>query len=282
MLRFAKAFIGALSLFGSSSSLAFADTERVKVVWQDLHYPPIGFTAGPLTGEGFMQQTRNWFIERLPQFDHEPREIIIARFIEQARHGTILCSTFLVQTEVRKKFLTYSTPLFEMRPVSLIVAKDRMNDVTSATINGHVDLSLIARQNQLSVGIPVGYRFGEEFTQQLADLRAAPLTAQAGELPLLVGMFDAGRLDALLAYEANVIYHQKQGQINRRIASLPIKDTMLQPVSVSCTTSEGGDQLINVVNQILSTDENRREVAGFYTHWMSQARRANFLNTLSD
>jgi len=281
-LRFSHVLVGALAFFGFFCSLAAANTDRVVVVWQDLHYPPIGFTTGPLVGEGFMQKTRNWLIEQLPQFDHETTEIIIGRFVEQARHGEILCSTFLIQTKARKNFLTYSSPLYAMRPVSLLVAKDRLDDVFAATIDGHVDLSVIARLNRLSVGIPLDYRFAEEFGQQLADLRAAPLTAQAGELPLLVRMFDAGRIDALLAYEANLIYHQKQGQLNRAMVSFPLLHTKLQPVSVSCTKSDAGDQLINAVNQILSDDENRRETARFYSQWISQSRRAEFMNALSD
>jgi len=282
ILHFAHALVCALAITVSFCPLATANTDRVKIVWQDLHYPPIGFTTGPLMGEGFMQQTRNWFIERLPQFDHATTEIIISRFLEQARNVEILCSTFLVQTEARKNFLTYSSPLYEMRPVSLLVAKERVNDVFAATIGRHVDLSEIARLNRLSVGIPLDYRFAEEFGQQLADLREAPLTTQAGELPILVRMFDAGRIDALLAYEANLIYHQKQGQLHREIVSFPLLHTRLQPVSVSCTKSDAGNQIINAVNQILSNEENRREVARFYSQWISQSRRAEFLSALSD
>ncbi|MCC9625464.1 hypothetical protein LPB41_27645 [Thalassospira sp. MA62] len=273
------AFLAASFLVSAVSTAQAHDPSesRINITWQEIHYPPVGITEGPRAGQGFMQQARNWLIERLPQFDHEIEEIAIPRIRETIREENLFCSTFLVHTDLRDRMMVFSSAMFEIYPLRFLIAEDAIPAVLPAVSDGSVDLEMVASQNRLSVGLPLGYRFDRELGLSLSHLRDAPMTAQAGELPDLIRLFEADRLDSLMIHDVNVVYHQRDGELTRASKIYPIKNAQPQEVAVSCTRTNRGHKVIAAVNELIGDKENRLLLAGFYAEWLPENMRKEFL-----
>ena len=245
-----------------------SDADNPLIVWQLAPSPPAVIVDGPSAGDGFLQRATDWFIRHLTRYRHEKRMIPIPKALDDMAKGEFICSSFLYDSPHRRDFLTFSAPILEMQPLRIFVAPEKLPALRYAMRDGSVDLGLVAQQNKLSIGMPVGFRFDDTLVPGVHDFMGSEMTQSAGTTEMTVRLFDVGRIDGFITYQFNVSYYREIGDLGRAAIPVPIMGVPNRPLPISCSgNKQQAQQIIDAVNALLSSPENRQELEAFYTRW---------------
>lgn len=251
-----------------TSRLAHADQDGNLITWQQVVLPPAVIADGYAAGEGYMEQTTNWLITHLPQFQHEKRVIPVAQALNEMSRGTPICSHFLYETHARTDYLVFSDPVLHLKPIRLFLTPDKLSTLRYAMRDGMVDLELMTNQNRLSIGMPIGFRFDDSLVPGFSTFISSQLTHSAGTIKQVVRMYEANRIDGFISYQTNVNYYRHADALTREIIAVPIMGVSTRPLPVSCSgDKERAQEIIEAINALLAAPDNRAELNRFYTRW---------------
>jgi uncharacterized protein (TIGR02285 family) len=247
-----------------------ADQDAPVIIWQQVVIPPAVIAEGPSAGTGYMEQTTNWLIANLPEFQHQKQIFPVAQGLKEMRHGAQICSNFLYETSSRYDFLTFSDPLMYLQPVQLFIAPEKFSMLRYAMIDGEVDLALMTMQQKLSIGMPIGFRFEDELIPGFAEFIKSRMTQSAGTTEKVFGLYEANRIDGFISYQTNVNYFREHNQLARDFVAVPIAGVAAQPLPVSCSGDKAlVKRIIDAINVLLSDPANTQQLVGFYSRWLN-------------
>lgn len=245
-----------------------AEPDDPLIVWQLAPSAPAVIVEGPSAGDGYLQLTTDWFIDHLTEYRHEKRMIPIPKALDDMAKGEFICSNFLYDSPHRRDFLTFSGPILEIHPLRLFISPEKLPELRYAMREGSVDLGLLAQQNRLSIGMPVGFRFDEALVPGVQDFMSSKMTQSAGTTEMTVRLFDVGRIDGFITYQVNVSYYREVGNLDRTAIPVPIMGVPTRSLPISCSgDKQQAKQIIDAVNALLTSPENRQELEAFYTRW---------------
>ncbi|MHC8494320.1 hypothetical protein ACTU44_16650 [Thalassospira sp. SM2505] len=261
-------YLSAASLVKSGGKAQAAEPALPLIVWQQAPSPPAVIIDGPSAGDGYLQRTTDWLISHLPGYRHEKRMVPIPRALDVMAKGEFMCSNFLYESDYRRNFLIFSDPLLELQALTMFIAPEKLNELRYAMRDGMVDLGLLAHQNKLSIGMPVGYRFDEALVPGVNDFLQSKMTQSAGTTEMTIRLFDVSRIDGFISYQVNVNYYREAGELGRETIPVPIMGVPVRPLPVSCSgDKKQAQQIIDAVNSLLSDQQNRQELEAFYDRW---------------
>mgnify|MGYP001810510993 CR=1 FL=1 len=228
--------------------------EKPPLTWILSDFPPFIVTDGPsLPGEGFIDFTLRYLIERMPEYQHRYEVAGIARSIGLMEQGAAVCHPALLRTAEREKIAAFSGPVHFVLSHMVVARRDRLERL-SRHLNdaGQVELPQMLADPTLTTSLTEKRVFSPAIDKALAEAgpsRNRPTIGVRFDSPFL--QLDAGWIDYIFAYPVEPGWYRKSGRISRDadLVYLPVagsEDYVLG--GVACTRGEWGEAVIRRIN----------------------------------
>lgn len=228
--------------------------EKPLVTWILSDFPPFIVTDGPsLPGEGFIDFTLRYLVERMPEYRHHYEVAGIARSVGLMEQGAPVCHPALLRTAEREKIAAFSGPVHFVLSHMVVARRDRL-DRLSRHLNddGQVDLPRLLADPTLTTSLTEKRAFSPVIDKALADAgpsRNRPTIGVRLDSPFL--QLDAGWIDFMFAYPVEPGWYRSRGRIFRDadLVYLPVaggEDYVLG--RIACTRGEWGEGVIRSID----------------------------------
>ena len=228
--------------------------EKPLVTWILSDFPPFIVTDGPsLPGEGFIDFTLRYLVERMPEYRHQYEVAGIARAIGLMEQGAPVCHPALLRTAEREKVAVFSGPAHFALSHMVVARRDRLDRLfRHMDDEGAVDLARLLADPTLTTSLTEKRAFSPMIDKALADAgpsRNRPTIGVRFDSPFL--QLDAGWIDYIFAYPVEPGWYRKSGRIS------PDADLVYLPVAgsedyvlggIGCTRGAWGDAVIRRID----------------------------------
>ncbi|WP_169726062.1 TIGR02285 family protein [Aestuariibacter salexigens] len=243
------------------------------IYWQTYHLPPILIKTGELTGQGFVDETLQLIIERLPQYQHHMPLASHARALEDLRLGKQVCHPSLYLTEERKTFAYFSLPSI-ISPSHRLILKD--GKTLPDALNIPVDLTRVIQSPEVIFGLIRGRSYGvilDKLVSKLPNEQRFLLSAE--EADAAIKLVALGRLDATIGYPYEVNYFTTHSERESELRQYQIAGVAPYAVGyIACPKNPWGQQVITQINEVLVTLRTSPEYISAMTKWWANERQS--------
>jgi polar amino acid transport system substrate-binding protein len=248
-------------------------------------------------GPGIADETLDWFIARLPEFDHE---VIVAdslRLENMLATSDGICAAALVRSPERLAFTVFSKPVYWSEPPRLVANAAKAAEIDShADVRGAIDLPALIDDPRLSGGRLLGrsYSLGADRALNAAKPTARLLLlTHARELDMLAN----SRFDWTISLPIHIAWwaqgfdspSDRAGDedtparttdaairfkfITRQIAGEP--EELIG--YMGCSNREIGRRAIAAVDRIIDDSGPNPPWTAFYLKWLDTDSKADWL-----
>lgn len=228
--------------------------EKPLVTWILSDFPPFIVTDGPsLPGEGFIDFTLHYLVERMPEYRHRYEVAGIARAVGLMEQGAPVCHPALLRTAEREKIAAFSGPVHFVLSHTVVARRDRLERLSShLNDKGQVDLPRLLADPLLATSLTEKRAFSPVIDKALADAGPSgnrPTIGVRFDSPFL--QMDAGWIDYIFAYPVEPGWYRKTGRIS------PDADLVYLSVAgsddyvtggIACTRGAWGDGVISRID----------------------------------
>lgn len=278
-MRFLSLLVAALA---STIGAARADDDaRPPLTWVIAVPPPAHIS----NRTGYIDETLDWFIARLPQFRHE---VVIAnskRLQDMLASGDGVCGAAMLKTPARERDTVFSRPVYWSLPNRLIVSAEHPAALDAHLNNvGEADLPALLADRTYAGGLQFGRSYGAGIDQALERAQQHP-----GESASLVsirgpGHFDmlaGGRFDWTLGYPMEALWwarRQDGGGDTPAYLTRPIAgSTDLIPGYIGCSNRPLGQNVVTAIDRLIAAAGEDPPWLGYYLNWLDAGTRAEYL-----
>lgn len=235
----------ALALLSAAPCRA-ADVVR----WGVADNPPFHILSGPRAGTGYSDIVRRFFIEKMPEYEHETVRVTLARLMEAAREGLDYCYCNLRKTPEREALFHYSDVTAVSLGPRLYVRPD--SPILSQAEDGAVSLGELLDLDRYTGVAEQGRAFGPEirslFEAHGSSVRQLVCPDTARKYDLVAD----GRTDFFLEFPFVLQNYVKNEGKKGNLVPLKIKEQSPYVFSyVVCTRTGHGKRVIDRINQVL-------------------------------
>ncbi len=253
------------------STLAIAKPE---VLWIEANFPPIFIIRGELAGQGYGQQTQQYFSTQLHEFGHVIQHAALLRFINLAKTKDGLCFANALKTPERAEFLTYSLPIYLLPSHHVIIQQDQRARFTPhLNAYGEIDLGRLMGNSNFTTSVNPQRAFSPHID---AIIRANLDEPHINKVVQNLGMFErleAGWLDYLVAYIEEAVWYTP----NNRFVYLPIADNPPFVLGhIACSNLPLGRQVIAAVDEIVRQAPSPPPWSQHYRRWLDAAGQQRY------
>lgn len=246
----------------------------IELTWVSLSAEPYTISSGKLAGQGVMDLIIAATHPRLSS--RPPRQVyaIAPRIEMEMRKPGTRCTTSLLPTPARERFLAFSQPYLQLLPNGLITLKGRQHFLKPyMTADNAIQLDKLLQNPDYKLGVNMARAFGGSINAVLQPY----LDRQAGNVVPLTGttnlkMLRSGRIDYFLGYP----YDQYDSvgvpsEVSRDTVFLPlVEGGGLLPATLACQRTERGQQVVARFNKLVQEDKAlRRTLQAAYERWLS-------------
>ncbi|NQY93515.1 MAG: hypothetical protein HRT43_05050, partial [Campylobacteraceae bacterium] len=155
-----KAYLFFLSCFIFILSVNAKETNKT-IIWDTLNYPPSLITEGPYKNQGFSDMSRELFMFRLKEYEHDIENGSIQKAMQDIESEQNFCFVGLTRDKFKDEFIQFSIPYIEILPNQLVIRKTDLKRFKSyAGTNNTVNLHRLLQNN----GFDFGYVEGRNYT----------------------------------------------------------------------------------------------------------------------
>ncbi len=274
MLRFlANNSLAALLILTCTSSLSLAK-ETIK--WLTWEQSPEFVQNGQFAGQGYADKALKFFIENLPEYNHEIINSSVRRWEREASFSHA-CSPYLWGHFLKDKLL-YSKPYTLSPPHSVIFLKQYEESFgPQGTLLSLEDL--LKNTNLILMTLPI-YIDREEKNPRYPLLHKylSPLRGKQNLVELNHGTNEVDlrflvhqRAHYSIGYTTTVIAQQRAHGIKDRFVTYGIKEHQeFKKIFVSCFNDRFGKEVISKINALLSPEELPRFL-NYQEEWNGQS-----------
>lgn len=247
-----------------------------EILWLRPDFPPATFVRGPQQNQGYNDLSRQFIVDRLPQYQHLLVEAGYERIVLYMRKHNA-CMVGLYKSPEREAHLYFSVPRMLVLSNGLIFrSADRALFAPYADANG-IDLFAVASDPALVGGAADGRLYKGSIDTVIEQQRSSPnllLRSGADVFKGLLMMLDKGRIDYTFGFPAELTYHQQHDAVEHAISYMPIKDMPAAiPSYVACSRNDWGKGLIEQINRILLAHRTSDEFMDYYQRWLDDDSR---------
>lgn len=248
-------------------------------------------------GSGIADETLDWFIARMPEFDHEMIVADSLRLENMLATRDGICAPALVKSPERLTFTVFSKPVYWSEPPRLVVNAAAAAEVDShANARGEIELPALLDDPHLSGGRLLGRSYSASIDRVLdaakPTARIVPLT-HARELDMLAN----SRFDWTIALPIHIAWwaqgfegpSDRAGDddtparttdaaisfkfVTRAIAGEP--DELIG--YMGCSNREIGRRAIAAIDRIIDAAGPNPPWTEFYLKWLDADSKADWL-----
>lgn len=232
--------------------------EKPLLTWILSDFPPFLITDGlSLPGEGFIDATLRYLVERMPEYRHHYEVAGIARAVGLMEQGAPVCHPALLRTAEREKIAAFSGPVHFVLSHMVVTRRDRLERLSRHIDNrGAVDLPRLLADPVLTTSLTEKRAFSPTIDKALADAGPShnrPTIGVRLDSPFL--QLDAGWIDFMFAYPVEPGWYRKSGRIS------PDADLVYLPVAgsedyvlggIACTRGEWGEGVVRRIDAVVA------------------------------
>lgn len=228
--------------------------EKPLLTWILTDFPPFIVTDGPsLPGEGFIDFTLRYLVERMPEYRHRYEVAGIARAVGLMEQGAPVCHPALLRTAEREKIAEFSGPVHFVLSHMVVARRDRLDRLSRHMDDkGTVDLARLLADPSLTTSLTEKRAFSPVIDKALAESGPShnrPTIGVRFDSPFL--QMDVGWIDYIFAYPVEPGWYRKSGRISRDadLVYLPVAggpDYVLG--GVACTRGAWGEGVVRRID----------------------------------
>lgn len=279
MKRFSVSpFAAALWIGLSTGSVA-----EERVTWSQIDLPPVTITSGDFAGQGYADLTSQYFIERMPEFQHEPLEMPVKRMLTMLKTKDGICDPAIFKTPEREQMMYFSSQVYWVQANRIIFSIDN-----EAKFQKHlkdqsvVDLESLMSDETLIGGVVRGRSYSAVIDSALDTIRGRPNLFDLTESAQGFGMLEAGRLDWIVGYSFEASYFFRKENFSEHFISYAAKgDTAILPGYIACSKGPLGKKVITRINEIIEEANSRPPYLRYYLNWLDLQATAEIHNEFS-
>jgi len=273
------------SLDLSADELNTEDT----ITWYTFDSPPVTITVGKDTDRGFGDRNRLLFQQALTQYTHLTKTVNYQRALLDMKNGEKVCSSALLKTVERKKYITYSHPNFLLIPNGVLV---RSADIhlfqPYIDSSNRLNLSLALTSNNFILGTSSGRRYGAGVDSLLEKIRKnspGQLLIRSGQdvNSGLIHMLHKNRLDLVLGFSTEQEYAARSIGNEAATAFLPIVEQLPYTLGYTgCSKGEWGDRMVGQINGVLEEPATFVAFMQYYKNWLPSSNHSYYDELVSE
>jgi uncharacterized protein (TIGR02285 family) len=245
---------------------------------------------------GYVDETLDWFIARLPQFRHE---VVIAnskRLQDMIASDDGVCGPAMLKTPAREQDTAFSHTVYWSLPNRLIVSAARPAALDAhVDARGEVDLPALLADRTYAGGLQFGRSYGAVIDDALGQAQQHPNESASlvsvrgpGHFDMLAG----GRFDWTLAFPIEALWWARRlavspdkaeflgdlGGDNLAYLTRPIAgSTDLIPGYIGCSRRPLGQSVITAVDRLVDAAGPNPPWLDYYLNWLDAGTRADYL-----
>lgn len=256
-----------------------ATSEKDKIRWLVIDYPPFEIVSGPDAGTGMTDGMRDFVQRGLPQYQHESPIVSNNARLERLFKERLSCHAGLIPNENEARHIYYSIPYGMAYPFVFITTKEKHASV----FNNAETLSLKEALKSLDASLTVPPRTLGPIIDPIINNNM-----HTNKITVRMSMVTAGKIfemlikrrtDYLIAYSSEAIYWGRNGKFDQ-LAFMNIEELNGKFITggMGCSKSEEGRKVIEEINSYLVKHRNNREyLEGSYFKWLPQRLHQEFL-----
>jgi uncharacterized protein (TIGR02285 family) len=265
-----------LSFFRSTP--AQADPQ---LVWAIPPFPPAFIERhGQISGYGI--EVQNWFSGRLSGYRQKNARVPLARLLAEMRGPQLRCSSVLLETPERRKYIYFSQPVLMHLPLSVVI---RTADISlfrpMINARGEINLDLLLANRSLESAVRIGRSYGATIDQALDRAGKNTNIMRIGADDKLIRLLALKRLDWVFAFPSEAEYQRRQARLDISLESIPIAGN--PPIlrgTFGCSKTPEGKKVIDQVNRIIDANPDR-PWQSLYADWLSPQDKSRYNRKLS-
>ncbi len=257
--------------------LPCAASARDTILWQTYHRPPGIFNHGEHHGKGFVQQTLQMVIQRMPEYQHKMPITTLARALSDINAGKHACHPALYKTPEREKTMIFSAASM-INPSSRIIAKHK--NISDFIENGQVSLERILQDDSLIFGHLLTRSYGKAIDDVLKQHQKIEnfISVENLDLSRIFQLIERDRVDVTIAHPFEIEHYIKNSpHATGELVAYPIKDISAYSIgAIACPKTPWGKEVIDKINTILKEIKPTTEFQHALTVWR-ESERENLL-----
>lgn len=272
----------ATSLVAGLLPTAQAEETLPTVSWSRTDFAPYFIVQGPYKNQGIGDQLIDYFITKIPEYQHLPEEMTLARMLANARNEIPVCHVALLKTPERELFIEYSDPVMINYANGLItngqglahfgMSPDNITDIDLAAHSGHPINIMVTQGRSYSAEV-------DSIIKQESQLQNSIFQFKSGSTghDQMIRLLAANRIEGFLgrpeeAFFDNINYEMKQTLYLIGLEGQPKASV----VHVGCSKGSWNDDLLAEINRLIKQPEVQTFISSVYTRWLPEQLRERY------
>lgn len=235
--------------------LCLSTFAKEKITWIQVDLPPYMIANGKHERNGIGDIIVNKTIQvTSDKYENSINFISFKKLFKLLKLDKTYCTTALLKTEDRSKFISFSKPVAISLSHRLYVYRKSITKVKPfIEENGSIDLKKLLEQEDFTLGLTKYRRFGKGIDELVLDNKRVYKRDGEGLGEGILKMLISNRgLDATLIYPLEVDYFSKKLDINFNNLLIPIpikKNLPIINIYIGCSKTTEGENFIKLINK---------------------------------
>ncbi len=228
---------------------------KEKVTWFSVNFPPFMIKDGKYKGEGIDDIIMKESIELTSNnYSHKVDFVAFSKMFELLKQDKLYCTTALIKTEEREKYITFSKPVSVGLSNRLFVYKKSLNKIKPfIDDDGFVDLKKLLEQDNFKLGLTKLRMYGKTIDKIIDNSQTIYRRTGEDLAEGILKMVISNRgIDATIAYPLEVDYLSKKTKIDfmNHLVQIPIRNNkQMVEARIGCSKNKKGAEFINYINK---------------------------------
>lgn len=238
-------------------------TARESIIWAVGDQPPrITFDKHTLGGQGGLQQLMlSNALEN--EYNAIYMQMTWSRFESDVKKQRNICSSFMLKTVKREKYIRYSIPWHINLPHHVVMHKSKWNNIGRPSI---ISLNRLIKHNDM-IGIVEQSRSYGELDKILNSKLPSNITTASIHPMRALSMLDRNRVDYTIEYPYFANHFMKSNKLDlNSFAIIPISESKpYYYTHVGCPDTAWGRRVIDKVNSVIRTTRKNEDYLSVLT-----------------
>jgi uncharacterized protein (TIGR02285 family) len=219
-------------------------------------------------------------INTLPEYNHTFELSTSRRYANIMETQIEFCTTDLLRSPQREKYMVYSNVRLYILPNGLIVNEGDTRFGPYINDEGEIELKKVLR-SELILGLNERRIYGTGIDRLLRDLGNKSPIVFAGSDKKTIQLLVMERFDYTLGSPTEIGLFEQDSRSEEQVVFFPIAGkTKLLQTYVSCRNSKFGQQIIKLINQRLRVEDDEAIKQG-YLNWVPKKQHQYYHKLLS-
>ena len=258
-----NALFGLLFIYVSSVSYVHADN---KIIWYALNAPPAYILSGADKGNGYVEKVQQLVINKLPQYQHQFRQVKFNQLITDMVKGLPVCFSALSKTQEQQSYVDFSQQSIINLNFHVIIKKANINPLIEFK---NINLEVLLKFYRLTTSQPNIRRYGayiDKILYQFPELIDKSAQSSFDQFKQLA----EDKIDFLIESPSVAHYVLKQMGNTEAYLMLPIVGiAQFSQGFIGCSKGDWGQKAIKDINNALTQIKNSNPYLSALTHWLS-------------